>query len=218
MRHDTREEWEQTLDVARERLARELAAGWPARRYGRLAGFLIAAGALASVPSYLFSEQKGGAGFWILVAIAGAAAAICFRAPWDRLPAFAFHLAPAAGTALVIAATRVTGLHVEILYSFVVVFASFVFVDRRAIAIWVGVCGLALLAPLVWQVDVFDGVDRTLKVAAVDFPVFVVMATAIVYLREQFDAERRRLFFFARQVVGLTERLEGARRESRDRS
>src|SRR5256885_2332851 len=107
MRHDTREEWEQTLDVARERLARELAAG----------------------------------------------------------------------TALVIAATRVIGLHVEILYSFVVVFASFVFVDRRAIAIWVGVCGLALLAPLVWQVDVFDGVDRTLKVAAVDFPVFVVMAT-----------------------------------------
>jgi hypothetical protein len=217
MRSDTREDWEQSLDIARERLAGELAAGWPARRYGRLAGFLIAAGALASVPSYFFAEQRAGGDFWILMAIAAAAAAICFRAPWERLPAFAFHVAPAAGTALVIASTRVVGFHVEIFYSFVIIFASFVFVDRRAVAVWVGICGLALLAPLVWEVGVFDGVDRTLMVAAVNFPVFIVMAIAIVYLREHFDAEHRRLFFFAREVVGVTERLEGGHREPRAR-
>ena len=76
---------------------------------------------------------------------------------------------------------------------------------------------MALLAPLVWEVGVFDGVDRTLMVAAVNLPVFIVMAIAIVYLREHFDAEHRRLFLFAREVVGVTERLEGGHREPRAR-
>ena len=209
---DERPEWKRSLDAARHRLDLELAEPWPAARYGRLAGFLIAGAVLAAVPTYFLEEPRPGGAYWVVAGLALALGAVCVLVPWERLPRAAFHVAMASAVGLVIAGTWASDLQTEEFYSFVIIFAAFVLTSRRAVAAWVGVCGLALLTPLIWGSDQQDMVDKTLRTGGLTFVRLVVIALVLVYLREHFEAERRRLDHFAAEVIELTERLERARR------
>jgi hypothetical protein len=209
---DERPEWKRSLDAARQRLDQEIAEPWPSARYARLAGFLIVGAVVAGIPTYFLQEPRPGLSYWLVGAAAALLGGACIVAPWQRLPRWNLHLVLAAGVILVAAGTWATGLATEDFYSFVVIFAAFVLPSRRAVAAWVGVCGVALLAPLSWRAGTFDVVDRTLRAGALTFLRLVVIALVLVYLREHFEAERRRLDRFAGEVIDLTERLERARR------
>jgi hypothetical protein len=200
------------LAEARVRLAAEMAKPplSPAR-YGYVAGFLIVAAVVAALPSYFFTEPRPNAFYWVIAAVAVGLGLCCMLVPWSRLPGITFHLLTGAGVLLVVAGTWVTGLHTEGFYAFIVVFAAFVLSSRRAVAAWVCVCGLAMLAPALWLVGMPDSVDRTFRVAVITFTLLTLIAIVIVHLKEQFEAERRRLYEFASDVIDLTERLDRAR-------
>jgi hypothetical protein len=208
---DERPEWKRSLDAARDRLDQEVAEPWPVARYGRLAGFLIVGAVAAGFPTYFLEEPRPGFEYWVVVALGAALGVFCLLAPWARLPRLAFHVVMAVAVALVAAGAWATDLQTEDFYSFVVIFAAFVLRSRRAVAAWVGICGLALLAPLIWGAGTHDMVDQTLRTGALTFLRLVVIAIVLVYLREHFEAERRRLDRFAGEVIELTERLERAR-------
>jgi hypothetical protein len=209
---DERPEWKRSLDAARERLDQEIAEPWPSARYARFAGFLIVGAVAAGVPTYFLQEPRPGLAYWIIGAAAALLGGVCILAPWHRLPKLYLHLVLGVGVLLVAAGTWAGGLKTEEFYAFIVIFAAFVLTSRRAVAAWVGICGLALLAPLIWDSASFDVVDRTLRAGALVFLRLCVIALVLVYLREHFEAERRRLDRFASEVIDLTERLERARR------
>jgi hypothetical protein len=209
---DERPEWKRSLDAARERLDQEIAEPWPSARYARLAGFLIVGAVAAGVPTYFLQQPRPGLAYWIVGAASALLGGVCIIAPWQRLPKWYLHLVLGGGVVLVAAGTWASNLQTEEFYAFIVIFAAFVLTTRRAVAAWVGVCGLALLAPLLWGAGTFDAIDRTFRSGALVFLRLCVIALVLVYLREHFEAERRRLDRFAGEVIDLTERLELARR------
>jgi hypothetical protein len=209
---DERPEWKRSLDAARERLDQEIAEPWPSARYARLAGFIILGAVVAGIPTYFLWEPRPGLAYWLVGGAAALLGGVCVLAPWQRLPSWYLHFVLGAGVLLVGAGSWASGLQIENFYSFVVIFAAFVLTSRRAVAAWVGICGLALLSPLIWQGTTFDVVDRTFRIGALTFLRLVVLAVVLVYLREHFETERRRLDRFASEVIDLTERLERARR------
>lgn len=209
---DERPEWKRSLDAARERLDQEIAEPWPSARYARLAGFLIVGAVAAGVPTYFLQEPRPGLAYWIVGAATALLGGVCIVAPWQRLPKWNLHLVLGGGVILVAAGTWASNLQTEEFYAFVVIFAAFVMTSRRAVAAWVGICGVALLAPLIWHGEAFDAVDRTLRTGALVLLRLCVIALVLVYLREHFEAERRRLNRFVGEVIDLTERLERARR------
>jgi hypothetical protein len=203
---------ELTLAEARRRLTAEMAKQpVSAARYGYVAGFLIAAAVIATLPSYFLSEPRPSALYWVIAGVALGLGLCCVFAPWSRLPEITFHLLIGAGVLMVVAGTWITDLHTEGFYAFVVVFAAFVLPSRRAVAAWVCVCGLAMLAPALWLGGMPDSVDRTFRVAVLTLPLLSLIAIVLVHLKEQFEAERRRLYEFASDVIDLTERLDRAR-------
>jgi hypothetical protein len=209
---EERPEWKRSLDAARERLDQEIAEPWPSARYARLAGFLILGALVAGIPIYFLWEPRPGPAYWLVGGATAVLGGICILAPWQRLPRWWLHLVLAAGVALVAVGSWASGLKTEEFYCFVVIFAAFVLTSRRAVAAWVGICGVALMAPLIWDAGTSDVVDKTLRAGALVFLRLSVTALALVYLREHFEAERRRLDRFAGEVIDLTERLELARR------
>jgi hypothetical protein len=209
---DERPEWKRSLDAARERLDQEIAEPWPSARYARLAGFLIVGAVVAGVPTYFLQDPRPGLAYWVIGGLAALLGGVCILAPWQRLPRWYLHLVLGTGVLLVAAGSWAGGLKTEEFYCFIVIFAAFVLNSRRAVAAWVGICGVALLAPLIWDAGASDVVDRTLRAGALVFLRLVVIALVLVYLREHFEAERRRLDRFAGEVIDLTERLERARR------
>jgi hypothetical protein len=211
---DERPEWKRSLDAARQRLDQEIAEPWPSTRYARLAGFVVVGAVVAGIPTYFLQEPRPGLAYWLVGAAAALLGVFCIVAPWQRLPRRSLHLVLGTGVLLVAAGTWTTNLLTEEFYCFVVIFAAFVLTSRRSVAAWVGICGVALLAPLIWHAGTLDVVDRTLRTAALIFLQLVVTALVLVYLREHFETERRRLDRFAGDVIDLTERLERARRPS----
>jgi hypothetical protein len=112
----------------------------------------------------------------------------------------------AAATLEITAASIIADVELQFLYIFLIVFAAMIFPARRDVVLWVAICGLLLLVPILFSNE-HDRVDRGIGHAGAIFPGLIAVAVAIAYLREEFVAQRRRLHELAAQTIDLTQRI-----------
>jgi diguanylate cyclase (GGDEF)-like protein len=156
------------------------------RTLGRIAGVLFAAGGVAAVPAYaLMSEPAAPRWIFFLPVLAAVSGIGCFLVPWDRLPAWAFHVVPVAATLEVAVSVWAVGPHAQVTswyYVFVAVYAALAFRSRAAIVAHVSFCAVALAAPIFYEAG---KVHDALVMTIVGAPTLVVAAAAVAVLREQ---------------------------------
>ena len=161
---------------------------------GRVAGVLLIAGALFSLPAIRFLSDPDPA--WTLHAVNGAAFAsglVCLLVPWRRLPLWTSHLVPPFAAAVVAAAVVAGGAHGSVFAWYFVlggVYTGYTF--RRTTHIvahlgWVAACMLA--SGLLTLGDDPDALVRTV----VGIPTVIAGAALIAYLRHGMEAGQHRL-------------------------
>jgi diguanylate cyclase (GGDEF)-like protein len=166
---------------------------------GRLAGILFIVGALASIPAnLLFTDPQVGALNHILVALALVSGLACLVAPWERIPAWIFHIVPVMASVECAATVAAVGKHgpvYEWFFVLVAVFAAYAFESRRTIAVHMTLCTAAAALPFFYRDDVIEQVARV----GVLMPMLWVATAVVTYLREGLVAGQRELADLARR-------------------
>jgi hypothetical protein len=142
-----------------------------------------------------------------LVGLTGVVVGIlALLAPWERLSPNWLHVLLLAGVVEVAVAVAVFSDDFAFYYVAVAAFAAYAVRDRRAIALYIGLLTLALLAPLVYD-------DENLRTQVhhilVTLPVFLIIGGLVLYLREVLEKRERSYRAFALEAVSLASRIRG---------
>jgi diguanylate cyclase (GGDEF)-like protein len=160
--------------------------GTTLRRFGRIAGLLFLAGGVVAIPSNLLHDPPHDATVYLLTLLALASGVICLRVPWHRLSASWLHVVTIAATVEVALAVGFGDWSFSWYYTFIAVYAAYIFASRGAIAGHVGFACLALLAPVAYYSDPREA----FMYALVGTPTIVIAAAVVMYLREQLEKEQ----------------------------
>ncbi len=114
----------------------------------RLAGLLFIAGALSAIPGTLLLDESWEPWMYSLTALAVLTGIFCLVLPWSRISERWLAVVPVVATLQVAAMATISNLAFSYLYYFVALFVALVFPQPRRMAPFLGLIGLALLAPL----------------------------------------------------------------------
>ncbi len=175
-------------------------------RLGRLAGVLMIVGSLTAVPAGLVVEPAPKA-YEHLIGLGSALIGVAaLLAPWERISANWLHLVLIVSTLEIAAGVAVLSDDYAFFYVLVAMFAAFVIRDRAFLVAYMLVFTLALVAPLLYA-------DESVKEQAhhilITFPVFVIAAAIVRYLRDTLERRERDYLGFAFEAVSLAERIRG---------
>ena len=181
-------------------------AGADLRRNGRLGGFLLMGGALATMPASLLLEPQPPAAIYLLTALGAISGLACLRIPWDRLPPASMNVLAAVGTleiALVCAEVDTT---YRLLFGVVAVYAAMVLPTRAELAAQLTLIGGALLLSALYEPEL---AREHVRIALLEMPSLVIAAGAVRYLRETLERREQANREFAREAVALAIRIRG---------
>lgn len=152
---------------------------------GRVAGVVISLAALtAFAAAGIVRHPSASPWFYVVAAVALCSGIACVLIPWDRISARWLHAVPVLATVEVALGVHLAGVYGDIAanyYIFVVVFVSYAFSARGAIAAHVALVSAASCLPLL-ETDT-NGAETTARIL-VGLLVLVVMAGIVTFLRE----------------------------------
>jgi diguanylate cyclase (GGDEF)-like protein len=117
----------------------------------RLAGLLFIGGAISTIPVSLLLDGSFEPSMYSLTALAAITGLICLVVPWPRVSERWLAAPPVIATLQIAVAVAVSNLAFTYLYFFVALFVALVFPQPRRMAPFLGLVGLALMAPLAYS-------------------------------------------------------------------
>jgi hypothetical protein len=176
------------------------------RRLGGLAGVLMIVGGLASIPAELVLEPPPQVHEHLLGLGTALLGVVALSAPWERMSPNWLHLAMIVGTLEIASGVAVFSDDFAFFYVLGAMFAAYVIRDRSVLIAYMLFFTLTLVAPLVYS-------NESLKEQAhhilVTFPVMVISAVTVRYLRDTLEQRERDYRGFASEAVSLAERIRG---------
>jgi diguanylate cyclase (GGDEF)-like protein len=161
---------------------------------GRVAGVVISLAALtAFAAAAIVRHPSAPFSFYVVAMIALCSGVACVLIRWERISAGWLHAVPVVATVEVAFGVHLAGVYGDIAtnyYIFVVVFVSYAFSSRRAIAAHLAFVSAAASVPLV-NVDI-NGAETTAR-TIVGVLVLVVIAGVVTLLREGLQERQREL-------------------------
>jgi diguanylate cyclase (GGDEF)-like protein len=183
------------------------------RRYWRLAALLFIGGGLGAAPSDALHQPAHEPTIYLLPLLALVSGAVCWLIA-ERAPLRWLHLMAVVATVEIAITVWLADDIFAIYYVFIAIYAAYVFRERRAIALHVGIASAAVLAPMLYEPET---ARTTLVLGFVLIPTVLITGATVAYLRERLEASERRFRELAERDpltgVGnyrmLSERLPG---------
>jgi diguanylate cyclase (GGDEF)-like protein len=158
------------------------------RRYWRLAAILFVGGGLGAAPSDALHQPAHPPTIYLLPLLAIVSGVICWLIA-DHVSRRWLHLMTIMATLEIALTVWLADDTFAIYYTFVAIYAGYVFRSRRAVALQVGFASLAALAPIAYDPDT---ARETLSQAMALIPVLVLAAATVVFLRERLETSEAR--------------------------
>ncbi len=158
------------------------------RRYWRLAAILFIGGGLGAIPSDALHEPSHPSTIYLLPALAIVSGIVCWVIA-DHVSRGWLHVMTVIATLEIAITVWLADETFAIYYTFIAIFAAYVFRSRRAVALHVAFASLCALAPMVYE----PGAAReTLEQTMALIPTLLLAAGAVVFLRERLEASEER--------------------------
>ncbi|MGZ5347636.1 MAG: GGDEF domain-containing protein [Solirubrobacterales bacterium] len=158
------------------------------RRYWRLAAILFIGGGIGAIPSDALHEPGHPSTIYLLPALAIVSGIVCWVIA-DHVSRRWLHLMTVIATLEVAITVWLADETFAIYYTFIAIFAAYVFRSRRAVALHVAFASLCALAPIVYEPD---AARETLTQTMALIPTLLLAAGAVVFLRERLEASEER--------------------------
>ena len=158
------------------------------RRYWRLAAILFIGGGLGAAPSDALHQPAHPPTIYLLPLLAIVSGVVCWLLA-ERVSRRWLHLMTAIATVEIALTVWLADDTFAIYYTFVAIFAAYVFRSRRDVALHTGFAALCVLAPIAYDPAT---ARETLSQAMALIPVLALAAGAIVFLRERLEASEER--------------------------
>jgi hypothetical protein len=175
------------------------------QRLGRLAGVLLMVGAIATIPAALVLEP---APPWTdhLIGLGSLLTGVAaYFAPWGRLSSQWLHVPMIVAPVEIAIGIEVVSYDYAFYFVLVAMYAAYVVRDRTVLLAYMLFFTLALLAPLAYA----DDLDMQAHHILVTFPVMLIAAAIVRYLRDSLEQRERQFRDFAAEAVRLAERIRG---------
>jgi hypothetical protein len=172
--------------------------------YGPIAGVLLLAGALLSIPGSLLIQPPSET--YLLTALVALTGLVCLAMPWERISPAWLHALGVIGTLEVGASVA----FIDYAYGFYfVVIAALVAHgarNRLETGAHLILISATLLAPIAWEPEHARAIVRE---AMLLVPSIALVAGVVIYLRERLEAKQRMYRRFAEEAFELTWRIRG---------
>lgn len=126
--------------------------------------------------------------------------------PWERLDFRWLHVVGVIATVEAAVAVAVFGQSYTAFYFLIAVAVAYVTPDSKALFAHLLVIGIALFGPIAWGPA---GVEETLQVSLVVFPLLCLSTGIFSYLRQRMVADRSSYRVFAEETLSLATRIAG---------
>ena len=153
----------------------------------RLGGLLFIVGSLSTIPASFLLDQDLEPWMFSLNAIGVAAGVACLTLPWWRISERWLMVLPVLATVLVAATIGITHYVFTYLYFVVALWVALVFPHPRQMAPFLGLIGLALVAPVLYE---SEPVRETMLWALAVGPGIVLTAVVVARLTAGLEASR----------------------------
>lgn len=191
-------------ELARARRDDEIEGRGPVEGYGRLAGLLLVAGALLSIPGKLLGEAASET--YLLTGLVALTGLVCLAIPWDRLSPQWLHAVGAVATLEVGAAVAFVDQTYSFYFVIIAVLVAPASPRRLVLAAHLALIAAVVLVPIAWEAESARSiVSRALLLV----PSVTLAAAIVVYLRERLEAKQRVYRDFAEEVLELTGKIRG---------
>lgn len=180
-------------------------------RLVRIAGWLMIAAAVFGVPASLALKPAPPLSDYGLAALTLAAGLLYLLAPQRWLSSAWIHVAIVGGALAVALAVALFSPDYGFFMVLPAIYAAYAVPRRDAFSLYLAVLALAIFLPLVYRGDL-DEAEGGERPDLVTLPVMLISAVAVRELRE--TLERRQLEYraFAREAIGLAQRIRGSAR------
>jgi hypothetical protein len=196
--------------MAGESIMQRLADGRDAVRLVRIAGLLLLAGSVFSVPSALALDPQPPVAEFLVSATGFGVSFVLLFAPGDRINGSWIPFCLAIGIVLTALAVGLMSDDYAFFYVVIAIYAAFALRTRLELVVFSVVIGAALFAPLVYSDEVRVQVHHIL----VTVPVLVISLIFVRYLRETLEARERTYLGFAKEAVDIAQRIRDRSRAS----
>jgi diguanylate cyclase (GGDEF)-like protein len=180
-----RDPFQEQAARAADQDTRELAA---ARLHWRIAAILFFGGGFGAIPSDALHSPHQPATIYLLPLLAIVSGLVCWGLS-TRLSARWLHLVAVAATLEIALTVGLADRVFAIYYTFVAIYAAYVFRSRAAIALHVGFASLAVLAPVAYDPET---ARQTLVAAFALIPTLILAGGTVTLLREQLEKSEER--------------------------
>jgi diguanylate cyclase (GGDEF)-like protein len=158
------------------------------RRYWRLAAILFVGGGLGAIPSDALHLPAHPPTIYLLPLLAIVSGIVCWLIA-DHVSTRWLHLMTVVASLEIAITVGLADETFAIYYTFVAIFAAYVFRSRRAVALHVAFASLCALAPVIYDPST---TRETLSQTMALIPTLVLAAGAVVFLRERLEASEDR--------------------------
>lgn len=181
-------------------------SGSELQRVARFGGLLMVLASLLSFPAGIVLEPPPQAHEHLIGAGSALLGLAFMFAPWERLSANWLHLFLVVGAAEIAAGVAVFSDDYAFFYVLLGMYAAYVIRDRRWLVAYMALFTLILCLPLLYAQDDLKAQAHHILVT---FPVFLIAAMIVTYLRDTLEQRERQYRGFAFEAVELAERIRG---------
>lgn len=179
-------------------------------RLVRIAGVLLLAGSVFSIPSALALDPRPSLAEFLVPAAGFAVSLLLLFAPERRIGAGWILFAVAIGTVLTGLAVGFLSDDYAFFYVVIAIYAAFALRSRAELIVFVLAVGAALFAPLVYS----DEFRVQLHHILVTAPVLAISLIFVRYLRETLESRERAYRGFAAEAIEIAQRIRDRSRAS----
>ena len=158
------------------------------RQHYRLAAILFAGGGIGAVLPDLLHRPAHPPSIYLLPLLALVSGAVCWALS-GRMPRRGLHVVAVVATLEVALTVAAADAVFATYYTFIAIFAAYVFTSRRAIALHIGFTTLAAFAPLLYDGE--NARERLIE-GLVLVPTLILAGAAVAFLRERLAASEAR--------------------------
>ena len=158
------------------------------RRYWRLAAVLFFGGGMGAIPSDALHRPTHPPEIYLLPLLALVSGVVCLFCA-TRVSGRWLQVVTVVATLEIALTVAFADSVFAIYYTFVAIYAAYVFSERRTIGFLVGFASLAALAPIAYDPD---SARETLMQGFALIPTLVLSAGTVTFLRERFEASEQR--------------------------